>query len=109
MAEVPNAHAKRLQTLVGWLVQCQGGAALPFLLPGLLLCGQPDADSLELVEPGTHRSWQQALLQPEASDALLRHLFYVCLLHFASKVLLLQQKNLKCWHRTNSANSCCHT
>ncbi len=70
MAEVPNAHATRLQTLLGWLVQCQGGAALPFLLPGLLLCSQPDADSLELAEPGTHRSWQQALLQPEASDAL---------------------------------------
>ena len=60
MAEVPNA-------LLGWLVQCQGGAGLPFLLPGLLLCSQPDADSLELAEPGTHRSWQQALLQPEAS------------------------------------------
>ncbi len=67
MAEVPNAHAKRLQTLLGWLVQCQGGVALPFLLPGLLLCSQPDADSLELAEPGTHRSWQQALIQPEAS------------------------------------------
>ncbi|KAL0053068.1 hypothetical protein WJX82_000427 [Trebouxia sp. C0006] len=72
MAEVPNAHAKRLQTLVGWLVQCQGGAALPFLLPGLLLCGQPDADSLELVEPGTHRSWQQALLQPEVLTAVVQ-------------------------------------
>ncbi|KAA6423508.1 MAG: hypothetical protein FRX49_06568 [Trebouxia sp. A1-2] len=69
LAEVPNAHAKRVQTLLGWLVQCQGGAALPFLLPGLLLCSQPDADSLELAEPDTHRSWQRALLQPEASDA----------------------------------------
>ncbi|DBA78950.1 TPA: hypothetical protein ACH3X1_008824 [Trebouxia sp. C0004] len=75
MAEVPNAHAKRLQTLLGWLVQSQGGAALPFLLPGLLLCSQPDADSLELAEPGTHRTWHQALIQPEVLTAVVQ---YVC-------------------------------
>ncbi|KAL0034423.1 hypothetical protein WJX79_001423 [Trebouxia sp. C0005] len=75
LAEVPNAHAKRVQTLLGWLVQCQGGAALPFLLPGLLLCSQPDADSLELAEPDTHRSWQRALLQPEVVTAVVQ---YVC-------------------------------
>ena len=66
MAEVPNAHDKRVQALLGWLVQCQGGLALPFLLPGLLQCSQPDADSLHLTEPGTHKRWQEALLRPQA-------------------------------------------
>ncbi len=66
MAEVPGAHGKRVQALLAWLVTCQGGSALPFLLPGLLLCSQPNADSLEAAEPGTHKHWQQSLLQPQA-------------------------------------------
>ena len=67
MAEVPGAHAKRVQALLAWLLQCQGGSALPFLLPGLLLCIQPDADSLASDEPGTDKRWQRALTEPQAS------------------------------------------
>ena len=71
MAEVPGAHAKRVQALLAWLLQCQGGSALPFLLPGLLLCSQPDADSLATDEPGTHKRWRQALTEPQASASCL--------------------------------------
>ena len=69
MAEVPHAHSKRVQALLGWLVQCQGGAALPFLLPGLLLCVQPDVDGPpDPAQPGAHKGWHAALVQPQASS-----------------------------------------
>ena len=67
MAEVPHAHASRLQALLAWLVHCQSGAALPFLLPGLLLCSQAGNEDLDLGLPATHKHWHETLLQPEAS------------------------------------------
>ena len=67
MAEVPHAHASRLQALLAWLVHCQSGAALPFLLPGLLLCSQAGNEDLDLGQPATHKRWHETLLQPEAS------------------------------------------
>ena len=65
MAEVPHAHASRLQALLAWLVQCQSGAALPFLLPGLLLCSQAGNEDLDLGQPAVRKRWHEALLQPE--------------------------------------------
>lgn len=67
MAEVPLAHASRLQALLPWLVQGQAGAALPFLLPGLLLCSQAGNEELDLGQPATHKRWQETLLQPDVS------------------------------------------
>lgn len=69
MAEVPHAHASRVQALLAWLVQCQSGAALPFLLPGLLLCSQAGNEDLDFGQPATHKRWHDTLLQPEARSA----------------------------------------
>lgn len=77
MAEVPHAHASRLQALLAWLVHCQSGAALPFLLPGLLLCSQAGNEDLDLGQPATHKRWHETLLQPEANCFSCEHGYFL--------------------------------
>ena len=86
MAEVPHAHASRLQALLAWLVRCQSGAALPFLLPGLMLCSQAGNEDLDLGQPASHKRWHETLLQSEAS--CFRH-YHSCFVneHFITAAL----------------------
>ena len=86
MAEVPHAHASRLQALLAWLAHLQSGAALCFLLPGLLLCSQAGNEDLDLGQPATNKRWHETLLQPEAS----------CFLHGHSRIVSRQLKSIFC-------------
>ena len=65
MADVPYAHASRLQAIVPFLVQAHYGEAVPFLLVGLLQC--TESSDIELQSSEATQQWRDCLRQPEAS------------------------------------------
>ena len=65
MADVPYAHASRLQAIAPFLVQAHNGAAVPFLLVGLLQCTK--CSDIELQSSEATQRWRDCLQQPQAS------------------------------------------
>lgn len=65
MADVPYAHASRLQAIMPFLVQAHNGEAVPFLLFGLLQC--TESSDIELQSSEATQQWRNCLQQPEAS------------------------------------------
>lgn len=74
IAEVPQAHAQRLQAILPFLLKGHNGQALPFLLPGLLQCSEQNPDPELQPSPQAFQQWLTVLQQPEVRPCLYRSL-----------------------------------